>query len=132
MERPRILITDHDFVRLAQLVKLDESRSAEALEEELARASIVSQKDIPNNIVTMNSKIRFVTQDNDTETEVTLVFPKDADVSSKQVSVLAPIGTALLGLQVGQTIEWAVPSGSRRLKVVAVPYQPEASGDWER
>ncbi len=131
MERPRILITDQDFERLSLLVQHTESKISESLEEELARATIVPQKEIPEDVVTMNSKIRFTIEDSGKESEVTLVYPKDADVTCGQISVLAPTGMALIGLKVGQAIEWPMPNGSRKLKVTSVFYQPEAAGHWE-
>lgn len=78
----------------------------------------------------MNSVVRFVDEDSGRESEVRLVFPGHADLESNQISVLAPIGSALLGLSVGDSIDWPVPNArSRRLRVVAVTYQPEAAGD---
>jgi regulator of nucleoside diphosphate kinase len=127
-----LLITDQDFERLSLLVQHSESKTAALLEEELARATVVSQTKIPNDIVTMNSTIRFVDEDSGKESEVTLVYPKDADVTHRRVSVLAPVGMALIGLKIGQSIEWPMPNGIRRLKVVGVVYQPEAAGDMDR
>ncbi len=62
--------------------------------------------------------------------EYTLVFPKDADIESGRISVMSPIGTAILGYSVGDAIEWTVPAGTRRIRIEAVPYQPEAAGDY--
>lgn len=127
-----ILITDQDFERLSLLVHHSEGKGAGLLEEELSRATVVPQSEIPADVVTMNSTIRFVDEDSGKESEVALVYPKDADVTKRQVSVLAPVGMALIGLKVGQSIEWPMPNGMRRLKVVGVIYQPEAAGHWER
>jgi regulator of nucleoside diphosphate kinase len=78
----------------------------------------------------MNSRVRFVDEGSGVESEITLVFPGQADVESNRISVLAPVGSALLGLSVGDTIDWPLPTGrSRRLRVVAITYQPEAAGD---
>ena len=80
----------------------------------------------------MNSRVRFQDTDTHDELEVTLVYPKSADVDQGKISVLAPVGSALLGLSVGQSIEWPVPAGKlRHLRVVAVTYQPEAAGHSE-
>jgi regulator of nucleoside diphosphate kinase len=127
-----ILVTDQDFERLSLLIQHSESKTAGLLEEELARATVVPQREIPQDIVTMNSTIRFTNEENGKESEVTLVFPKDADVTNGQVSVLAPVGMALIGLKVGQSIEWPMPTGPRKLKVVRILYQPEAAGHWHR
>jgi regulator of nucleoside diphosphate kinase len=132
MEHQRILISDQDFERLSLLVQHSESHTAQLLEEELARAHVVPQTQIPKDIVTMNSKIRFLDEATAKESEVTLVYPKDSDVTKGQVSVLAPVGMALIGLKVGQWIEWPMPNGPRKLKVISIIYQPEAEGHWER
>lgn len=126
-----ILITDQDFERLALLILHSEGPNAEALEEELGRAQVVSQRNIPADVVTMNSVITFAAIENGKETEIKLVFPQDADVTKGYVSVLAPVGIALIGLRVGQVIDWPMPSGkSRQLQVTGIQYQPEAHGDW--
>jgi regulator of nucleoside diphosphate kinase len=130
-QHSQLLLTDQDYERLALLVQHSESKSAAALDEELARAQVVPQKEIPKDIVTMNSKIKFIDVNSDRESEITLVYPKDADVTKGQVSILAPVGIALIGLKKGQTIDWPMPNGqSRQLKVTGIIYQPESSGDW--
>lgn len=127
-----ILITDQDLERLGLLLQRTQSATEHPLEEELARADVVPQAEVPKDVVTMNSRVRFMTQNAEKESEITLVYPQDADASTGKISVLAPIGTALLGLRVGQEIDWALPNGkTTRLRVVGVQYQPEASGDWD-
>lgn len=127
-----LLITDQDYERLALLVQHSETKSSAALEEELARATIVPQKEIPKDVVTMNSKIKFIDMESKKESEITLVYPKDADVTKSQVSILAPVGIALIGLRKGQTIDWPMPNGqSRKLQVTGILYQPESAGDWD-
>lgn len=130
----KLHLTPQDFDRLERLVQIStKTPNVVALEEEIEDAVVVEQREIPPDVVTMNSRIRFVDEESGDESEVVLVYPSEADASSGRVSVLAPVGTALLGLSVGQSIEWPVPNGqSRRLRVVAVPYQPEASGDLDR
>lgn len=132
MEHQAILISEQDYERLSLLVQHSDSRAASLLEEELARAEIVPQQQIPNDIVTMNSTIRFIDEESGKESSITLVYPKDADVTNRQISVLAPVGTALIGLKVGQSVEWPMPRGPRRLKVISILYQPEAAGDWNQ
>lgn len=127
----QLLLTEQDYERLALLVQHSETKSAAALDEELARAQVVPQKEIPKDVVTMNSKIKFIDVKTKKESEITLVYPKDADVTKGQVSILAPVGIALIGLRLGQTIDWPMPNGqSRHLKVTDIVYQPESSGDW--
>lgn len=128
----QLLITDQDYERLALLVQHAETKSSASLEEELARAKVVSQKEIPNDVVTMNSKIKFIDLDSKKISEITLVYPKDADVTKNRVSILAPVGIALIGLRKGQFIDWPMPNGqSRRLQVTEILYQPESSGNWD-
>ena len=127
-----LLITDQDYERLALLVQHSETKSSAALEEELARATIVSQKEIPGDVVTMNSRVKFRDLNTGKENEVTLVYPKDADVTKGYVSILAPVGIALIGLRINQTIDWPMPNGqSRKLQVTEISYQPESSGNWD-
>ena len=130
----KLYLTSQDLDRLERLVQIStKTPNVVALEEEIEAAEVVERSEIPADVVTMNSRIRFVDEESGDETEVTLVYPSEADASAGRVSVLAPVGTALLGLSVGQSIEWPMPTGqSRRLRVVAVPYQPEAAGDPDR
>ena len=127
-----IYITEKDYERLSLLIQHSDTRAASQLEEELARAKVVPQDQIPKNIVTMNSKVRFKDEVSDKESEVTLVYPQDADVTKSQVSILAPVGLALIGLKEGQSIEWPMPNGVRKLKVVEIIYQPEAAQNWDQ
>ena len=85
---------------------------------------------MPHDVVTMNSRVQLVDLDTGEAMTYTLVFPDDADLRQGKISVLAPIGTAMLGYRVGDTFEWRVPAGLRRLKIEAILYQPEAAGDY--
>lgn len=133
MSERRIVVTEPDLTRLSQLLRAQPRRNApacEALEDELGRADVVASDEIAADVVTMNSRARFVDEDLGEELELTLVYPREADVAHGRVSVLAPVGAALLGLAVGQSIAWPLPhGGTRRLRVSAVLYQPEAAGD---
>jgi regulator of nucleoside diphosphate kinase len=80
----------------------------------------------------MNSEVVYEDCATGVRRTVRVVFPKDADPARHHVSVLAPIGSALLGLKVGQQIEWQLPAGRRRISVVEIRYQPEAAGDFDR
>ena len=131
-----IYITDNDMRRLRELIivarefgKEDEMYLQE-LENELNRGKVVKPQDIPPNVITMNSEVYL--RDLNTKKEITyrLVFPEHADASQGRVSILAPIGTALLGYSVGDIIEWKVPAGIAKLKVEKIIYQPEAAGDY--
>jgi len=128
----RIFITDLDYQRLSSLAAQTESDTGMALEEELSRANVIAQKDIPSTVVTMNSRVKFVDEVTGQEQEMTLVYPKDANLAKGQISILAPIGVALLGLSVGQAIDWKMPNGAvKKLKVKEVLFQPEAQGQYE-
>lgn len=100
------------------------------LEDELSRARVVPSKTIPGDVITMNSKVRLIDLDSGGEMTYSLVFPGDANVAENKISVLAPIGTALIGYRVGDTIEWKVPGGLKKLKVEEILYQPERAGDY--
>lgn len=128
---PRIVLSRFDQERLEKLLASVGARpDLDALRAEIERAEIVEPEVIPPNRVTMNSRVRFVDEESKKEHEITLVFPGHAKVEENRISVLAPVGSALLGLSVGDTIEWPLPNArSRRLRVVAVTYQPEAAGD---
>ena len=114
-KKPDITISSLDAERLELLLealKPDATGRAE-LEAELARASVVEPQQMPANVVTMNSTVKFVMQSSGEAFEMTLVYPKDADSSGKTVSILAPVGSALLGLTQGDEIEWPNPASER-------------------
>ncbi|MGI5862524.1 MAG: nucleoside diphosphate kinase regulator [Myxococcales bacterium] len=128
-----IYVTETDHRRLIELLNAHAGRRdadvLDQLEDELGRAIVVPSDQIPPNVVTMNSRIVFE-DDKGQRREVSLVYPRDADPSSGKLSVLAPVGAALLGLSVGQTIEWPLPGDrTATLRIVSVLYQPEAAGD---
>ncbi|MEN6356184.1 MAG: nucleoside diphosphate kinase regulator [Armatimonadota bacterium] len=136
MNKRAIFITEYDSQRLQALIDNPgalEHRQPEnlsSLNDELARAQIVAPKDIPPDVVTMNSVVHLTDIETGEEETYTLVFPSDADISESRLSVLAPIGTAMLGYRTGDTFTWSVPGGERHLRVKEVLYQPEASGDY--
>jgi regulator of nucleoside diphosphate kinase len=135
MEHRDIWMTDFDLERLRKLLagtRVWSSRDRqhlERLDEELARAHVVSSADIPPDVVTMNSRLRLRDLDSGQDLVFTLVFPSDADAEQGKVSVLAPLGTAVLGFRRGDAFEWHMPGRVRRLRVDEVLYQPEAAGD---
>jgi regulator of nucleoside diphosphate kinase len=103
------------------------------LESELARANVVEPAEIPPTVVTMNSTVRFSVESSQDEFELTLVYPKDIDSSGKKISILAPVGSALLGLSQGDEIEWPKPGGGLiKVKIKEVIYQPERAGEYHR
>ena len=126
---PAILVTTTDFARLQHLLEVSLARTAEPLEAELARARLVAPQEVPADVVTLNSDATYEDLATGARRTVRVVYPPDADAARGWVSVLAPLGSALLGLRVGQEIDWRMPRGVRRIRLVAVPSQPEASGD---
>jgi regulator of nucleoside diphosphate kinase len=136
--KKEIHITSQDKQRLENLlaeVAVSDPRARgdlNALVEELHRATIVDPKDVPADVITMNSRADLLDLDSAENVTFTLVFPSDANVEEGKISVLAPIGAGMLGYRVGDGFEWNVPSGVRRMRVTRIDYQPEAAGDFER
>ncbi len=139
MTRRRILITEDDMAQLKDLVsggraalRRDQGH-LEELDRELGRAEMVAAGDIPPDVVTMHSTVTVRDMDTDERVIYTIVFPVEADIAAKRISVLAPVGTALIGYRTGDVIEWATPGGTRRLRIEAVLFQPEAASRerWE-
>lgn len=130
-----IYITELDYNRLSGLIDRTRERNGgdreylNKLEAELERAEIVEPKAIPSDVITMRSKVRLKDLVSGESATYSLVFPTEANFADGKISVLAPIGTAILGYRQGDTIEWPVPSGLRRLKVEEILYQPESAGD---
>ena len=131
MSGRRILVTENDMDRLKDLVhasrrsaRRDQNHLAE-LDRELDRAEVVAAAEVPADVVTMQSVVRVRDLDTGARVDYRLVFPADADIERRRISVLAPIGTALIGYRAGDRIEWTPPGGTRRLEVEAVLYQPE-------
>ncbi len=131
--RDNIVITKSDYERLRPLVdggrafSGSDAQSVGRLAQELDRAEIVEQDALPGDVITMNSRARLKDLDSGEMKEYRLIFPTQ-ERKGNDVSILAPIGTAILGYRVGDVIEWPVPRGIRRLEVVEVLYQPESQG----
>ena len=132
-----IYITKPDHERLTKLIEIAREREGDTnrehldrLEEELEKAEVVEQKDIPPDVITMRSTVSLKDLDTGEKMIYWLAFPTEANYDEGKISVLAPIGTAMLGYRRGDVIEWEVPSGVRRLKVEEVLYQPESKGDY--
>lgn len=132
---PPITLSSLDVERIEALLEDAAFRDfpgREQLEAELDRAQVMDPKDIPDGVVTMNSRVRFVEEDSGREYDLELVYPRDAKGEGR-VSIFAPVGSALLGLSVGQTINWPLPGGRNgKLRIVGVTYQPEAAGEYFR
>ena len=135
-QKPPITISSLDAARLERMLDALGSRpipNKEELEAELERANIVEPADMPPDVVTMNSTVIFRMESSNTEFALTLVYPKDMDDGTGKISVLAPVGSALLGLREGDQISWPKPGGGLlRVRSLKVVYQPERSGDFLR
>lgn len=128
---PPIVMSRLDWDRIDTLLESPEVRAmpgAAALREEIDRADVVEPTQVPPTVATMNSRIRFVDEGTAHEFELALVYPRDAGKPGT-ISLLAPVGSALLGLQMGQTIAWPMPGGRpATLRVLEIVDQPEAQG----
>lgn len=133
--KPPITMSSLDWERLNKLLEnptYSDLPGAEPLEDEMNRANVVEPTEVPADVVTMNSTVAFIDDDSEQELELTLVYP-DGVKGSNTVSIFAPVGSALLGLSVGQSIEWQVPGGRQlNLRVLKVVRQPEAEGEYHR
>lgn len=132
----KIQVTQIDHERLTCLINSMRHISAkdqvclDRLRRELDRARIISSKRVKPDVVTMNSTVKLRDLDNGELYEYQLVYPQDADAEDNKLSVLAPVGTALLGFRVGDSVQWQVPAGIRRFQIEEIVYQPEAAGDY--
>ena len=134
-----IVITEADRARLSQVLDVNHSFGDEKmgqclreLNSDLEQAMIVESGQVPNDVVTMNSKVILRDADTGEEEEWELCFPQNADVFENRISVLAPMGVAMLGTRPGDIIEWDTPRGKARSEISRISYQPEASGDLHR
>jgi|TARA_R110000764_G_scaffold38012_2_gene84210 regulator of nucleoside diphosphate kinase len=135
MQKPQITISSLDAVRLEKILdslSYSQFPNKDDLQEEIDRADIVEPKEMPSNIVTMNSTVIFKVISSGKEFSKTLVYPKDADGSEDRISVLAPIGSALLGMKEGDQIDWPRPGGDvLSVSIISVEYQPERAGEFQ-
>lgn len=131
-----LTLTEFDLRRLDALFErlrrqVNPPPTLSVLERELERAIVVKPEEVPATVVTMNSQVQVVDLDTEERRQLTLVFPSMAGIDAGRVSVLAPLGTALLGSREGNHVAWLTPRGTRRLRVDRVVYQPEAAGRFD-
>ena len=133
MKNQTIIITEADRAKLEDMIAFKSELSPRdrcefrALENELERAKIVASGEVPGDVITMNSRAELLDLETGERLDFTIVFPQEADIEEGRISVLAPVGTAMLGYRVGDAFEIPTPSGVRRLKVAGVSFQPEAA-----
>ncbi|BCT67402.1 MULTISPECIES: nucleoside diphosphate kinase regulator [unclassified Nitrosospira] len=133
--RPQVVLTSQDLDRLEALLETLPANAfpAKELRAELDRSEIVEPEQIPPSVVTMNSTVRFSIDSSGEDFCLTLVYPKDVDGSGDRISILAPVGSALLGLSTGDEIEWPRPGGGMiKVRIVEIVYQPEREGKFYR
>lgn len=136
MNERQIYVTVSDMDRLGRLVLAAISDAPDleplrALDRELDRAQAVRPEKIPPDVITMNSKLRMTDLQSGTQRIVTLVYPDQAN-DADRVSILSPLGTALLGYRVGDEIHWETPTGNLHLRIEELLYQPEAARDFSQ
>ncbi len=136
MSRPTIIINELNAERIDRLLEQPAFASlpiASALNDELDRAQMCAPQDMPANVVTMNSQVKFRDLTTGEVRTRTLVYPAQMTDSSTQLSVMAPVGAALIGLRTGDTIHWELPGGTAtHLEVLELVWQPEAAGEYLR
>ena len=128
-KRPDLIMSSVDVERLEEILDNlheDDFPGKIDLEEELARATVVPPNEVPPDVVTMNSTVFFETKPQGKKFTLTLVYPTDTSIVKNSISVLAPVGSALLGLSIGDEIEWPRPGGGKiLLQIIDITYQPE-------
>ena len=136
MSRPAIIINELDAERLDRLLEKPQYAKtpvADMLNSELDRAEMCTPEEMPADVVSMNSRVKFRDLSSREAFVRTLVYPANLTDSDNQLSVMAPVGAALLGLRVGDTINWELPNGNNTyLEVLELQYQPESAGEFHR
>ncbi|THF71003.1 MAG: nucleoside diphosphate kinase regulator [Methylophaga nitratireducenticrescens] len=134
--QPDIIISELDYTRIESLLQSSTGIPANikaALETELERAELVAPEKMPANIVTMNSQVKFSVISSGVTFTLKLVYPKDMDDSGNTISILAPVGSAMLGLREGDEIDWPDGKGGMlQVRIEAIEYQPERAGEFHR
>ncbi|WP_226064746.1 nucleoside diphosphate kinase regulator [Kaistella polysaccharea] len=133
----QVIITKQDYNKINRSITDAKARNsikkeeAEKLLAELKSAKIVDQEKIDKDVVTMNSIVKIHFQNNKTTMEFQLVYPSEADLKQKKISIFSPVAAALIGYRVGDEIDWLIPSGMTKIVIDEVVYQPEAAGDFD-
>lgn len=132
MKKRNIIVTAPDHARLSDMIdfrnlSMRERSEAHALKGELESAEVIAPDAVPPDVITMNSRAKLLDLDTSERMEFTLVFPEEADFEAGKISVLAPVGTGMLGYRVGDSFERRAPYGMRRLKVIDLIFQPDAA-----
>lgn len=133
----KVTLTKNDYTRIYKAItdaknsKTINSNEAEKLLSELSKAEIVPSEKIDKDVVTMNSEVKLFFENTQKEQSFKIVYPQDANLKENKISIFSPIATALIGYKIGEEIEWIVPGGMTKIKIVDLIYQPEAAGDFD-
>lgn len=133
----KVTLTKNDYTRIYKAItdaknsKTINSNEAEKLLSELSKAEIVPSEKIDKDVVTMNSEVKLFFKNTQKEQSFKIVYPQDANLKENKISIFSPIATALIGYKIGDEIEWIVPGGMTKIKIVDLIYQPEAAGDFD-
>ena len=133
----QVIITKQDFNKIHRSITDAKAKNsikkdeAEKLLAELKAAKIVEQDQIESDVVTMNSLVKIHFQNKKTSMEFQLVYPAEADLKQKKISIFSSVAAALIGYRVGDEIDWLIPSGMTKIVIDEVVYQPEAAGDFD-
>ena len=133
----QVIITKQDFNKIHRSITDAKAKNsikkdeAEKLLAELKAAKIVEQDQIESDVVTMNSIVKIHFRNNKTSMEFQLVYPAEADLKQKKISIFSSVAAALIGYRVGDEIDWLIPSGMTKIVIDEVVYQPEAAGDFD-
>ena len=134
--QPDIIISELDYSRIDNLLRTTAGIATNiksALLTELERAELVAPEQIPANVVTMNSQVKFSVISTGVTFTLKLVYPKDMDDSGNTISILAPVGSAMLGLKEGDEIDWQDGQGGMlQVRIETIEYQPERAGEYHR
>ena len=133
----KVTLTKNDYTRIYKAItdaknsKTINSNETEKLLSELIKAEIVPSEKIDKDVVTMNSEVKLFFENTQKEQSFKIVYPQDANLKENKISIFSPIATALIGYKIGDEIEWIVPGGITKIKIVDLIYQPEAAGDFD-
>lgn len=133
----KVTLTKNDYTRIYKAItdaknsKTINSNEAEKLLSEISKAEIVPSEKIDKDVVTMNSEVKLFFENTQKEQSFKIVYPQDANLKENKISIFSPIATALIGYKISDEIEWIVPGGMTKIKIVDLIYQPEAAGDFD-
>lgn len=128
-------LNSYDVERIRGFLVLATARGPEryrhllGLKEDLEGSLLLAPEEMPADVVSMNSRVRIAERGGG-PTELTLVFPQEADYEQRKVSLLAPLGAAILGRRVGEEVSYQTPGGTTRILIESILYQPEAAGEY--